>query len=166
MKTEPFTDVIKNLTSDFKRGCFDSIGQKVSMVYPQNIGNQPSMFSIYRCSTAINSSSRNIVTLWNKKLHYRARRSPQLDSMNPIHTLTIHFSKIQFNLILLFRVLQSEIIMWDFKFSRRRVWSSKLSGIITPDDGGSTHLWNVGRNYFTRQYIPRKQFWTSRNNHI
>jgi hypothetical protein len=52
---------------------------------------------------------------------------------------------------------------WDFKFSRRRVWCSELSSGIyfrvkwlstdvsevrtasIPDDGGSTHLWNVGR---------------------
>jgi len=26
--------------------------------------------------------------------------------------------------------------------------------IVIPDDGGSTYLWNVGRYYFTRQYIP------------
>jgi hypothetical protein len=56
--------------------------------------------------------------------------------------------------------------VWDFKFSRRRVWCSELSSGIycrvkwlstdvsfIPDDGGSTHLWNVGRQSFTRQYI-------------
>jgi hypothetical protein len=51
--------------------------------------------------------------------------------------------------------LQTNTFVWDFKFSRRRVWCSELSsGIycrvkllssLIPDDGGSTHLWNVGR---------------------
>jgi hypothetical protein len=40
-------------------------------------------------------------------------------------------------------------IVWDFKFSRR------------PDDGGSTHLWNVGRQSFYRAVHPRRQFWTT-----
>jgi hypothetical protein len=26
--------------------------------------------------------------------------------------------------------------------------------MIVPDEGGSTHLWNVVDNHFTRQYIP------------
>jgi hypothetical protein len=75
-------------------------------------------------------------------------------------------------------------MLWDIKFSRRWVWCSELSsGIYCRDDGGSTHLWNVGRqllytavhprrqsslmeavrtsetsvdNYFTRQYIPEE----------
>jgi hypothetical protein len=41
--------------------------------------------------------------------------------------------------------------MWDFKFSRRRVWSSLLgvdrifrNDNSSPDEGGSTPLWSVG----------------------
>jgi hypothetical protein len=30
---------------------------------------------------------------------------------------------------------------------------------IIPDDGGSTHLWNVGRQSFYTAVHPRKQFW-------
>jgi hypothetical protein len=33
--------------------------------------------------------------------------------------------------------------------------------IIIPDDGGSTHLWNVGRQLFYTAVHPRRQFWTS-----
>jgi hypothetical protein len=52
--------------------------------------------------------------------------------------------------------------MWDFKFSRRRVWCSELSsGTLIPDDGGSTHLWNVGRQSFYTAVHPRRQFWTT-----
>jgi hypothetical protein len=47
--------------------------------------------------------------------------------------------------------------MWDFKFSRRLVWCSELSS----DDGGSTHLWNVGRQLFYTAVYPRRQFWTT-----
>jgi hypothetical protein len=90
--------------------------------------------------------------------------------------------------------------MWDFKFSRRRVWCSELpSGIYCrvkwlstdvthpwwwrqyaplkrrstiilhgsisqktvsiSDDGGSTHLWNVGRQSFYTAVYPRRQLW-------
>jgi hypothetical protein len=30
-----------------------------------------------------------------------------------------------------------------------------------PDDGGSTHLWNVGLQSFYKAVHPRRQFWTS-----
>jgi hypothetical protein len=30
-----------------------------------------------------------------------------------------------------------------------------------PDDGGSTHLWNVGQQLFYTAVHPRRQFWTS-----
>jgi hypothetical protein len=41
-------------------------------------------------------------------------------------------------------------ILCDFKFSRRRAWSSDLSSRMycRPDYGGSTNLWNVGRQLF------------------
>jgi hypothetical protein len=32
---------------------------------------------------------------------------------------------------------------------------------IIPDDGGSTHLWNVGRQSFYTAVQPRRQLWTS-----
>jgi hypothetical protein len=75
--------------------------------------------------------------------------------------------------------------VWDFKFSWRRVWCSELSsgiycrvkwlstdvsdinpdpfvlGSLIPDDGGSTHLWNVGRQSFYTAVYPRRQLWTS-----
>jgi hypothetical protein len=34
---------------------------------------------------------------------------------------------------------------------------------VLPDDGGSTHLWNVGRQSFYTAVHPRRQFWTSCN---
>jgi hypothetical protein len=78
-----------------------------------------------------------------------------------------------------------EEIMWDFKFSRRRVWCSELSSgiycrvkllladvsevrtasIIRDDDGGSAHLWNVGRQSFYTTVYPRRQLWTWRKLH-
>jgi hypothetical protein len=33
--------------------------------------------------------------------------------------------------------------------------------LIIPDDGGSTYLWNVGRQSFYTAVHPRRQFWTS-----
>jgi hypothetical protein len=33
-------------------------------------------------------------------------------------------------------------------------------GLLIPDDGGSTHLWNVGWQSFYTTVHPRKQFWT------
>jgi hypothetical protein len=73
--------------------------------------------------------------------------------------------------------------MWDFKFSRRRVWSSELSSgmycrvkwlstdvsevraasIIIPDDGGSSNLWNVDRQLIYTELHPRRQFWIIMN---
>jgi hypothetical protein len=53
--------------------------------------------------------------------------------------------------------------MWDFKFSRRRVWCSELSSGMIRDGGGSTHLWNVGRQSFYTAVHLRRQFWTSKN---
>jgi hypothetical protein len=35
------------------------------------------------------------------------------------------------------------------------------SAHIIPDDGGSTHLWNVGRQLFYTAVHPRRQLWTS-----
>jgi hypothetical protein len=32
---------------------------------------------------------------------------------------------------------------------------------LIPDDGGSMHLWNVGRQLFYTAVHPRRQFWTS-----
>jgi hypothetical protein len=32
--------------------------------------------------------------------------------------------------------------------------------MIIPDDGGSTYLWNVGRQLFYTAVHPRRQFWT------
>jgi hypothetical protein len=32
---------------------------------------------------------------------------------------------------------------------------------VLPDDGGSTYLWNVGRQLFYMAVHPRRQFWTS-----
>jgi hypothetical protein len=34
-------------------------------------------------------------------------------------------------------------------------------GLLIPDDGGSTHLWNVGRQLFYTVVYPRRQLWTS-----
>jgi hypothetical protein len=80
--------------------------------------------------------------------------------------------------------------MWDLMFSRRtyRCWSYEFYSLWTcryipsfwgthslhfqvwavqpfpissfPDDGGSTHLWNVGRQLFYTAVHPRRQFWT------
>jgi hypothetical protein len=36
-----------------------------------------------------------------------------------------------------------------------------LFRILFPDDGGSTHLWNVGRQLFYTVVHPTRQFWTS-----
>jgi hypothetical protein len=38
-----------------------------------------------------------------------------------------------------------------------------LLGYIIPDDGGSTHLWNVGRQSFYTAVYPRTQLWTEKN---
>jgi hypothetical protein len=34
------------------------------------------------------------------------------------------------------------------------------ASMIRYDDGGSTHLWNVGRQLFYTEVHPRRQFWT------
>jgi len=34
-------------------------------------------------------------------------------------------------------------------------------GLLIPDDGGSTHLWNVGRQSIYTAVQPRRQLWTS-----
>jgi hypothetical protein len=34
-------------------------------------------------------------------------------------------------------------------------------GSLIPDDGGSTHLWNVGRQSIYTAVYPRRQLWTS-----
>jgi hypothetical protein len=36
-------------------------------------------------------------------------------------------------------------------------------GLLIPDDGGSTHLWNVGWQSFYTAVQPRRQLWTSKN---
>jgi hypothetical protein len=47
----------------------------------------------------------------------------------------------------------------------RRWWlnvaGSQPSPGFIPDDGGSTQLWNVGRQSFYTAVHPRRQFWTS-----
>jgi hypothetical protein len=51
-----------------------------------------------------------------------------------------------------FNTLQIEVTsyLWDFKFSRRRVWSSVSSLIMEAARTSETSV----DNYFTRQYIP------------
>jgi hypothetical protein len=60
---------------------------------------------------------------------------------------------------------------------RRQIWTSysppwelEISHLLTcfkrqlyhcPDDGGSTYLWNVGRQLFYNAVHPRRQIWTS-----
>jgi hypothetical protein len=39
--------------------------------------------------------------------------------------------------------------------------SVKARGSLIPDDGGSTHLWNIGRQSFYAAIYPRRQLWTS-----
>jgi hypothetical protein len=51
--------------------------------------------------------------------------------------------------------------LWDFKFSRRRVWSSESSGMYCPDDGGSTYLWNVGRHSINNTAVHPTRVWAS-----
>jgi hypothetical protein len=60
-------------------------------------------------------------------------------------------------------LLNDSVSVWDFKFSWRRVWSSELSSedVLIPDGGGSTYLWNVGRQLFYTAVHPRRKFWTS-----
>jgi hypothetical protein len=43
----------------------------------------------------------------------------------------------------------------------RYLCSHECLCILIPDDGGSTHLWNVGRQLFYTAVHPRRQFWTS-----
>jgi hypothetical protein len=59
-------------------------------------------------------------------------------------------------------------VMRDFKFSRRRVWSSELSSVMYCRVRGTCclhhqgwDLWNVGRQLFYTAVHPRRQFWTS-----
>jgi hypothetical protein len=37
----------------------------------------------------------------------------------------------------------------------------RFESSLIPDDGGSTHLWNVGRQSFYTAVYPRRQLWTS-----
>jgi hypothetical protein len=57
--------------------------------------------------------------LWNLKVHYRIHRGTPLDpfvsKMNPVHTLTSYFFKINFNIILSF-MLRSPKWSLPFKF--------------------------------------------------
>jgi hypothetical protein len=43
------------------------------------------------------------------------------------------------------------IVFWDVLLCKM---------IVDPDDGGSMHLWNVGRQSFSTAVHPRRQFWT------
>jgi hypothetical protein len=40
-------------------------------------------------------------------------------------------------------------------------WSWESSGTHRPDDGGSTHLWNVGRHRFDYRAVYPRRLWTS-----
>jgi hypothetical protein len=55
------------------------------------------------------------------------------------------------------KMLQTVFLLWDFKFSQRRVWSSDLSSgmyfIRAMMEAARTSETSVD-NYFTRQYIP------------
>jgi hypothetical protein len=52
-----------------------------------------------------------------------------------------------------FKIFWGNHSLWDFKFSRRRVWCSGLSS-------GMYCLWNVGRQSFYTAVYLRRQFWT------
>jgi hypothetical protein len=56
-----------------------------------------------------------------------------------------------------FQVLTTASMMFRIVF-----WDTLPCKIIVdPDDGGSTHVWNVGRQSFYTAVYPRRQFWTS-----
>jgi hypothetical protein len=61
-----------------------------------------------------------------------------------------------------FRSLPRDRLFWMrvFVFSSVTIGKCRNSNFI-PDDGGSTHLWNVGRQLFYTAVHPRRQFWTS-----
>jgi hypothetical protein len=68
------------------------------------------------------------------------------------------------NLIQLATFLAHKLFLWPHTVS----WSTCLYAVqncllgwLIPDDGGSTYLWNVGRQLFYTVVHPRRQFWTS-----
>jgi hypothetical protein len=54
-----------------------------------------------------------------------------------------------------FQVLTAASMMFRAVF-----WVLLCLGLLIPDDGGSTHLWNVGRQLFYTAVQPRRQLWT------
>jgi hypothetical protein len=61
--------------------------------------------------------------------------------------------------------MQDVCILWCSELSsgiycRVKLLSTDVSEVL-PDDGGSTHLWNVGRQSFYTAVYPRRQLWTS-----
>jgi hypothetical protein len=61
--------------------------------------------------------------------------------------------------IVFWDVLPCKIIA-DKRFRGTCCFHHQGSSLI-PDDGGSTYLWNVGRQLFDTALHPRRQFWTS-----
>jgi hypothetical protein len=55
-----------------------------------------------------------------------------------------------------FQVLKAASMMFRVVF-----WDILPCIMIIPDDGGSTHLWNVGQQSFYTAVYPRRQLWTS-----
>jgi hypothetical protein len=104
------------------------------------------------------------------------------DKRNSHSTINIDFTHRRTNVINVHRTEGR----WDFKFSRRRVWSSESSGMYChvfnwmstdvsevraasiiramtrrPDDGGSTYIWNAGRHSIKNTAVHPRRFWAS-----
>jgi hypothetical protein len=61
--------------------------------------------------------------------------------------------------------MKFRIFFWDllpYKIIVDRRFRSTCCLHHRPDDGGSTYLWNVGRQLFYTAVHPRRQFWTLR----
>jgi hypothetical protein len=61
--------------------------------------------------------------------------------------------------IVFWDVLPCKIIV-DRRFRGAYCSEVRTASIIIPDNGGSMHLWNVGRQLFYTAVHPRRQFWT------
>jgi hypothetical protein len=71
-------------------------------------------------------------------------------------SVTLHFVFVAFIWFLLWTgIISFRIVFWDVLPCKMIVDRRFM------DDGGSTHLWNVGRQSFYTAVHPRRQFWTS-----
>jgi hypothetical protein len=127
----------------------------------------------YRLSSGLSMTmtkmANRTIVWWNTHERGRYKLFPSvcfyiLISINVYHPLELELLENEFcslYLMLQVKISKNSCIIFFLGASREEGKCKQEIMHQGPDDGGSTYLWNVGRQLFYTAEHPRRQIWTS-----